>query len=124
MGKGGLVFRHTKVKGSDEEHVNALHGSDFFHLAQSLSRLNLDHCQESVVCLLQVLRKRRHGIEPLGRDGGSESSLAPGRELGSLNQLSCLVCRTKQWDENLKWSTCRALVPRCLRYVNHAQLTP
>lgn len=118
------MFRHTKVKGSDEEHVNALHGSDFFHLAQSLSRLNLDHCQESVVCLLQVLRKRRHRIEPLGRDGGSESSLAPGRELGSLNQLSCLVCRTKQWDENLKWSTCRALVPRCLRYVNHAQLTP
>lgn len=96
--KGGI---RTEIKRSDEEHIHAVDGGNLVHRLKSLLGLNLDHGQESVVGLLEVLGKGRNGVEALEGDGGAEAATANGRELGRLDELPSLLRGPEKRDDDL-----------------------
>lgn len=49
---GVAISEPTKVKRPDEEHVNAIHGSNLIHSIKRLLGLDLDHGDQCIVCLL------------------------------------------------------------------------
>lgn len=65
----------TEIEGSNEQDVYAVYFCNVLDHVESLLRLNLDHCQESVVGLQQVLGEAWNRVEPLHRERTPESVL-------------------------------------------------
>lgn len=91
-----MSWKLTQVKGSDEEDVNPVNGRNLLHGVESVLCLDLDHGQQRVVGLLEVLGEAWHGIKALESNWGAKATSTLGRELGALDELAGFFCGSKQ----------------------------
>lgn len=77
----------TKIKWTNEQHVNSLDSSNFVHGLKSFLGLNLNHSQDILIGLVKVFERRDSGAKLLSRIRRSKASLPQRGKLGGLDEI-------------------------------------